>query len=143
MSTDEDDPVHAAALMALPPPVSGTVPSGAQRIAFLAALLMVPATIAGWSVGGPLTALSVVFGGVTSLVNFWFLSRLVVVTTSSEDLSTGKLVFKLMGKLAALGVLIALAIFALRLDAFGLLLGLGVLFAAVPLNLFTNWMAAR
>lgn len=66
-----------------------------------------------------------------------------MVTTSSEDLSTGKLVFKLMGKLAAMGVLIALAIFALDLDAFGLLLGLGVLFAAVPLNLFTNWLAAR
>lgn len=135
--------MHAAALKALPPPVSGIVPIGARRIAFVAALLMVPATIAGYSIGGSLTAASVVFGGATALVNFWFLARLVVVTTSSEDLSTGKLVFKLMGKLAALGVLIALAIFAMQLDAFGLLLGLGVVFAAVPLNLFTNWLAAR
>jgi hypothetical protein len=136
--------LHAAASMQpLPRPATHGVPTGARRIAFLAALLIVPAALAGATLGGAHTALSVLVGGVVSLVNFWLLSRLVVTTTSSETPGTGALVFQLMTKLAVLGILLAVAIFGLGLDAVGLMLGLGVLVAAVPLNLFSDWMAAR
>jgi|GEM_PF-1590358 len=144
MSSDEDDRVHAlAAPQPLPQPVTQGVPSGARRIAFLATLLTAPAMLAGWTVGGMAMAGSVLFGGLLSLVNFWLISRLVVSTTSSDDLSPGQLVFQLMAKLAVFGLLLALAVFGLGLDPMGLLLGLGVLFAAVPLSLFSDWMAAR
>ena len=144
MSSQEDDPLHAAAApQALPQPVSEGLPPGARRIAFLASLLIVPSAFAGLAVGGPHVALSAVVGGLIALINFWFLSRLVVATTSSQDLSTSKLLIRLMSKLAVLGVLLAVAVFALSLDPVGLLLGLTVVFAAVPLNLFSEWMAAR
>ncbi|MCO4769786.1 MAG: ATP synthase subunit I [Deltaproteobacteria bacterium] len=136
--------MHAAtASEQLPPPVTEGLPHGARRIAFLAALLIVPAMCAGFSVGGLGAAASVVVGGFIAVVNFWLLSRLVVATTASEDLSAAKLLFQLMSKLAVLGILIAVSVFALGLDPLGLLLGLGVIFAAVPLNLFSEWMAAR
>ena len=136
--------MHAAAApQALPQPVTEGLPSGARRIAFLAALLVVPSAFAGLAVGGSQAALSAVAGGGIALINFWLLSRLVVATTSSQNLSTSNLLVQLMGKLALLGVLLAVAIFVLSLDPVGLLLGLSVVFAAVPLNLFSEWMAAR
>jgi len=144
VSNNEDDPLHAAAApQALPQPVTEGLPSGARRIAFLAALLVVPSAFAGLAVGGSQVALSAVAGGGIALINFWLLSRLVVATTSSQSLSTSNLLVQLMGKLALLGVLLAVAIFVLSLDPVGLLLGLSVVFAAVPLNLFSEWMAAR
>lgn len=144
VSTQEDDPLHAAvAPQALPQPVTEGLPPGARRIAFLAGLLIAPATLVGAGVGGVPMAASVLAGGAIALVNFWLLSRLVVATTSSEDLSTGRLMLRLMSKLAVLGILLAVAVFGLGLDPVGLLLGLGVIFFAVPLNLFSEWMAAR
>ncbi len=133
----------AATLQALPRPVTEGIPVGARRIGFLALLLVVPAALAGAAVGGLWGAGSVVVGGLISLLNFWVLSRLVVMTTSPDDLSTGKLVFQLMSKLGVLGLLIGGAVFGLGLDPVGLVLGLGVTVAAVPLNLFSDWMAAR
>ena len=144
MPSEEDERVHSAAtLQALPEPVTEGIPSGARRIGFLAALLVVPAALAGAAVGGLPVAGSIVAGGFISLLNFWVLSRLVVVTTSPDDLSTSKLVFQLMSKLGVLGVLLGGAVFGLGLDPVGLVLGLGVTIAAVPLNLFSDWMAAR
>ena len=144
MPSEEDKRVHSAAtLQALPLPVTEGIPSGARRIGFLALLLVVPAALAGAAVGGLWGAGSVVVGGLISLLNFWVLSRLVVMTTSPDDLSTGKLVFQLMSKLGVLGLLIGGAVFGLGLDPVGLVLGLGVTVAAVPLNLFSDWMAAR
>ena len=144
MTNREDDRLHAAATMqGLPKPTTEGVPAGARRIAFLASLLIVPATCLGATLGGLPVAASVLAGSAIALTNFWLLSRLVVATTSSEHLSTGMLMFQLMSKLAVLGVLLAGAVFGLGLDPVGLLLGLGVLIVAVPLNLFSDWMAAR
>ena len=119
------------------------IPAGGRRLLFLAALLLVPAAVAGWFAGGAPSVVGVAFGGATALLNLWFLSRLVARSTAADQTAPGALVAQLMLKFATLGVAMAVAVFVLGLDGLGLLLGLSVTFAAVPLNLFSEWAAGQ
>lgn len=138
---DQDEPVHLNPPQTLPLPVSEGIPSGARRVGFLAGLLLVPAAIAAFGFGGWNAVAGTVVGGALALVNFWLLSRMVVATTASEDLSAGFLVLRLLGKLGLVGAILALVVLGTGLDVMGLLLGLTVVVAAVPLNLFVDWIA--
>lgn len=133
----------AVASQALPLPTTEGITAGARRLLFLSALLLVPAVVGAWFLGGVGTVGGVVLGGGIALINLWLLSRMVVQTTSAGHGSVGWLVARLMGKFGLVGLLLALAVLAFGIDGFGLLLGLSVTFAAVPLNLFSEWVAGR
>lgn len=131
----------ALAAQVLPPPVTHGITAGARRLLFLSALLLVPATVGGWFFGGVAMVAGVGVGGVIALINFWLLSRMVVKSTAGVASSPGAMLAQLMFKFGLLGLLLATAIFAFAINGVGLLLGLSVTFAAVPLNLFSEWAA--
>ncbi len=133
----------AVASQALPDSFTEGITAGGRRLLFLSVVLLVPATVAAWFVGGLPTVGGVALGGGVAVINFWLLSRMVVQSTSGAPGSVGWLVARLMGKFGLAGLLLALAVLAFGIDGFGLLLGLSVTFAAVPLNLFSQWVAGR
>jgi len=110
---------------------------------FLSALLLFPAAVAAWFIGGAPTVVGVAVGGATALSNFWLLSRLVVKSTAGAEGSAGGLWAQLMFKFGLLGLLLAVSIFAFGIDGLGLLLGLSIMFAAVPLNLVSEMVAEQ
>jgi hypothetical protein len=131
------------ASQALPLPTTEGITAGARRLLFLSGLLLVPASVGAWFVGGLPTVVGVALGGGIALVNFWLLARLVVKSTSGVQTSAGSLVARLTVKFGLVGLLLALGVLAFGIDGFGLLLGLSVTFAAVPLNLFSQWVVGR
>ena len=132
----------AATMERLPPPTVDGIPVGARRLSFLAALLLLPMAVAGALFGGSATLLAVAVGGALALANFWLLSRLVVVSTGGVQRSASALLVRLMAKFGFLGLVLGTAVLGLGLDPFGLLLGLSVVFLAVPLNLLAETVAS-
>jgi len=118
---------------ALPPPVSRGLPHGARRIAFLALLLLVPATVGGFLLGGSSVGLGALAGGVIAIGNFVLLSVFVVKTTSGAETSMGTMMVGLLMKLAGVGVSLGAVVLLIRWDPLGVLLGISVIFPAVIL----------
>ncbi len=124
----------------LPPPVTEGIPSDARRVAFLAALLLVPAAAAGYTFGGFERGVGVISGGVVAVVNFWLLARIVVKTTTEQDGGVGGVLGRLAVKFGLLAGSLALLVLGLRLDALGVLVGLSVIFAGVILSQVVEWL---
>lgn len=124
---DEDGLPPNEQAEALPPPVSEGLPRGTRNVALLAALLLLPTTVACGLALGPKVAVGSLCGGALALGNFWLLGRMVVQLTSSDnELAIGPLMARLLSKLALLGIcLYALVVWA-RVDVLGLLAGLSV-----------------
>ncbi len=117
----------------LPVPGLRGIPVSARRILVIAAALLVAVLVAAQVFAGVSMALGVAGGGVLALVNFWFLARIVVRTTSGEMQGSalfGRLLAKYLLLAASLGVVILL----LQLDPLGLMLGVGVIFPAIMIG---------
>ncbi len=108
---------------ALPPPVTRGLTPGARRIAFLALLLLVPACVGGFLLGGTSVALGALAGGLIAVGNFAVLSTVMA-----------GLLMKLFGVGVSLGVIVLL----IRWDPLGVLLGVSVIFPAVLLAFLTG-----
>ena len=134
--------MQAATIEGFPAPIVDGIPVGARRVVFLGALLALPVGVAAFSFGGTSSLASAVVGAALALVNFWLLSRLVVVSTAQRALSASALLARLMGKFALVGVALASAVLLFGLEPLGLLLGLSVVFLAMPLNLLAEWVAS-
>jgi hypothetical protein len=124
----------------LPPPITEGIPREARRVALLAALLILPTAVAGFTLGGVPRCAGVVAGGSVAVVNFWLLARIVVKTTAGPEGGVGAVMGRLAVKFGLLAGSLALLVAGLRLDAVGVLLGLSVVFAGVILSQVVEWL---
>ena len=109
-------------------------------MAILAALLLIPASVAGWSLGGLERGFGVLAGGAVAVVNFWLLARIVVKTTSGQDQGLPTMLSRLAVKFGLLAGSLIVVVLILQMDALGVLLGLSVIFAAVLLSQVVEWL---
>jgi len=123
---------------ALPPPVTRGLTPGARRIAFLAVLLLVPACVGGFLLGGPSVALGALAGGLISVGNFAVLSLFVVAVTSGTTPPVSTVMAGLLMKLFGVGVSLGVIVVLIRWDPLGVLLGVSVIFPAVLLAFLTG-----
>tara|TARA_B100000029_G_scaffold258930_1_gene255587 strand:+ start:2082 stop:2504 length:423 start_codon:yes stop_codon:yes gene_type:complete len=131
--TDKDEIALEDGGEKLPLPVTGGLPRGAGRVAALSALLLVPAVAAFWLTDRQDTAVGILGGGIVAIGNFWFLARIVVVATGRETMEIGAMMGRLFAKFLVLGASLGFLVLVLRLDGFGVLLGVGVVFPAIVL----------
>ena len=124
----------------LPPPVTKGIPRESQRVAYLTALLLVPAAVAGTSLGGVPRGVGVLAGGSVAIVNFWLLARIVVKTTADPEGGIGAVMGRLAVKFGLLAGSLALLVAGLQVDAVGVLVGLSVIFAGVLLSQVVEWL---
>jgi hypothetical protein len=117
----------------LPDPLRRGIPAGARDVLVFAAFLLVPITVAAILLADLAMGLSVLGGGFVALANFWLLSRIVVNTTGGE-LNGGVLFGHMMSKFVLLVASLGLVIVLLRLDAIGVLVGVGTIFPAILLG---------
>ncbi len=96
--------------------------------------------MAGWSLGGFERALGVLGGGAVAVVNFWLLARIVVKTTSGQELGLPTMLSRLAVKFGLLAGSLVVVVLILRMDALGVLVGLSVIFAAVLLSQVVEWL---
>lgn len=137
-SRDGNEPDRAGEK--LPPPISEGIPREAARVVFIGALLLIPAAVAGYALGGMSRSFGVLTGGAVALVNFWLLARIVVKTTAAEDTGVGGVLGRLAVKFGLLAGTLALLVLGLRLDALGVLVGLSVIFFGVLLSQVVEWL---
>jgi hypothetical protein len=137
-SRDGNEPDRAGEK--LPLPVAEGLPLEARRVALIAALLVLPAAIAGHSFGGLDRAGGVFAGGAVAVVNFWLLARIVVKTTVRQDEGVGVVMGRLAVKFGLLAGSLILLILGLQLDTVGVLVGLSVIFAGVLLSQVVEWL---
>lgn len=123
---------------ALPPPVTRGLTPGARRIAFLALLLLVPACVGGFLLGGTSVALGALAGGLIAVGNFAVLSLFVVVVTSGTAPPVSTVMAGLLMKLFGVGVSLGVIVLLIRWDPLGVLLGVSVIFPAVLLAFLTG-----
>ncbi len=124
----------------LPPPVTEGIPRETQRVVLLAALLLVPAAVAGHTLGGIPRGVGVLAGGAVAIVNFWLLARIVVKTTAGPEGGVGAVMGRLAVKFGLLAGSLTLLVVGLQLDAVGVLIGLSVIFAGVILSQVVEWL---
>ena len=124
----------------LPPPVSKGIPREARQVAVFAALLLLPAAVAGHSLGGLERGVGVLAGGAVAIANFWLLARIVVKTTAAQEGGVGGVLGRLAVKFGLLAGSLALLVLGLQADAIGVLMGLSVIFAGVLLSQVVDWL---
>ena len=117
----------------LPDPIRTGIPAGARDVLVFASLLLVPITVGAILFADLAMGLSVLGGGLVALANFWLLSR-IVVNTVGGDLNGGVLFGHMMSKFVLLVASLGLVIVLLRLDAIGVLVGVGTIFPAILLG---------
>jgi hypothetical protein len=139
--TQEHDIGEPATGLALPPPVRRGVPSSARRILLIGIGLAVAATVGAAALRGSDGAIAVAVGSALGLGNFWLIGRMVVKTTTGDELQAGRLLGQLLVKLFLFGGVVASALFVARVDAVGLLLGLSLVFAAIAVNFVAEMVA--
>ena len=106
----------------------------------MAALLVVPTTVGAFTLWGGESAVGVLAGGAIALVNFWLLARLVVKTTTGEDMEAGALIGNLFLKLGLLGLSVGIALLVFEVDGIGFVLGVSVIFVSVIVVTVAEWV---
>ena len=118
---------------ALPRPVRNGIPAGSWEIMGLAALLLIPAISGAWLLADVSMAVAVLGGGMVALANFWLLSRIVVKATSGP-INGSQLLGRMLSKFLLLVISLGVVVLLLRLNALGVLLGVGTIFPAIILG---------
>ena len=95
--------------------------------------MLVPVVAAAALIADVQMGFGVLGGGLVALANFWLLSRIVVDTTGG-DLKGSVLFGRMFAKFVLLALSLGIVIVLFRLDALGVLIGVGTIFPAILLG---------
>ena len=117
----------------LPAPLSSGIPAAARDILIIAMFMLVPVVATAALIADVQMGFGVLGGGLVALANFWLLSRIVVDTTGG-DLKGSVLFGRMFAKFVLLALSLGMVIVLFRLDALGVLIGVGTIFPAILLG---------